>query len=200
MPDPYGRYRDPATDMRGVRAFVASPLHSTFRAWFDKFLPLPKTAAWAWIPEPLMAAAWAASATWGEFYREVNARCGCGVFSVFAKDVLQAPPPYGPGLGKFDMGVGDRAPPTSDDGGRVASCEQEEDGVEQGHGRDLFRRDGRDARVGARAGAAAAVVRRGRAEAESQVGVYSHIQPPPDPFGPPAPVRCITPCAVNFTV
>ena len=117
MPDPYGRYRDPATDMRGVRAFVASPLHSTFRAWFDKFLPLPKTAAWAWIPEPLMAAAWAASATWGEFYREVNARCGCGVFSVFAKDVLQAPPPYGPGLGKVDRGEWEIARPRATTGG-----------------------------------------------------------------------------------
>jgi hypothetical protein len=74
-----------------------------FDAWMAKFvLPATISPSLAWMRgheiTSEMRAAYEESGSWFDFYRNVNARCGCGVFAILIETVLRNPPSVG-GMG-----------------------------------------------------------------------------------------------------
>jgi hypothetical protein len=92
--------------LQEVRDRLATRLPQTpgaFEAWMAEFVvPATISPSFAWMRgsdvTSAMRGAYEASGSWFEFYRNVNARCGCGVFAILVDTVLRNPPSEG-GMG-----------------------------------------------------------------------------------------------------
>lgn len=95
------RQRQVLQDVR--RRLETRPPPGLFDAWMEEFiLPATISPTLAWVRgdelTSEMRAAYDEASSWFDFYRKVNARCGCGVFAILIETVLRNPPSEG-GMG-----------------------------------------------------------------------------------------------------